>query len=654
MAVAKKNQAKKNPLASNKAKPGIGKKKNYIPVYVISLLVLTFIVFFNSLHNFFITNLDDSLYIAAADNLKHLTSTDLHTMFFTFIAGNYHPLAILSLTIDFSFHGQNAFPFHLINLLFHLANVALVFWFIYLLLKRVEAAFIVALFFAIHPMHVESVAWISERKDVLYTFFFLASLIAYLIYMKDVKKYGYYIFSIVLFILSLMSKSAAVSLAPVIVLIDYYSGRKFNWKVIIEKIPFFLLSLLFGILAIFSQKSGDALNNLSPIFSFIDRLYLVSYGVMFYLVKLVAPFNLSAFHYYPDKSGGMLPWLYYLAPIGIAAIIFLFIKLKKIRKELLFGLLFFFFTIATVLQFLPVGFAIVAERYTYVPYIGLFFIAAKLYCDFTDNKFGNFSKRRKNNIVLLIAAFALFFSISTFERNMQWKNGIVLFDDIIAKNPETGHAYWARGNGKFDLNDVQGALADFELAIKYNHRPAVVYNNRANCWYLMDSIPKSIKGYNEAIKVDSTYAMAYYNRATANQKLKDYNATIPDYIKAIQLNFQNISWAYSGMGYSQFMLNNFQQALSDINKAIELKPDYSPAWFNKGNIEYAQKDYNAALISYNRTVELDPKNSSAVYDRGIAKLMLKDNAGACDDFAKASALGYTPATDAQKLYCGGK
>ena len=364
--------------------------------------------------------------------------------------------------------------------------------------------------------------------------------------------------------------------------------------------------------------------------------------------------ELSAFHYYPDKTGGMLPWVYYLAPIGIAAVVFLFIKLKKIRKELLFGLLFFFFTIATVLQFLPVGFAIVAERYTYVPYIGLFFIAGKLYCDFTDNKFGNYSKSMKNYIILLITAFTLFFSVTTYERNTQWVNGIVLFDDIVSKNPEKGHAYWARGNGKFDLNDIKGALADFKLAIKYNHRPAVVYNNRANCWYMMDSVQKSIKGYDEAIKVDSTYAMAYYNRATAEQKLKDYNASIPDYKKAINYNFQNISWAYSGMGFSYYSINDMQQALTSVKKAIELKPDYSPAWFNKGNIEYAEKDFNAALLSYNKAIEYNPGNSSAIYDRGIAKLMLKDNTGACDDFSKASGLGYAPATDAARTYCGGK
>jgi tetratricopeptide (TPR) repeat protein len=375
---------------------------------------------------------------------------------------------------------------------------------------------------------------------------------------------------------------------------------------------------------------------------------------MFYIVKLVAPFSLSAFHYYPYKSGGMLPGLYYMAPLGIAAIVFLFIKLKKIRKELLFGLLFFFFTIATVLQFLPVGFAIVAERYTYVPYVGLFFIAAKLYCDFTDNKFGNFSKSRKNYIILLIAVFALFFSVTSFERNTQWKNGIVLFDDIIAKNPETGQAYWARGNGKFDLNDVPGALADFELAIKYNHHPAVVYNNRANCWYMMDSLQKSIGGYNEAIKTDSTYAMAYYNRATAEQKLKDYNATIPDYKKAIHFNFQNISWAYSGMGMSYYYLNDMQQAMTNIKKAIELKSDYSPAWFDKATVEYAQKDYTASIASYNKTLELNAGNTAAIYNRGIAKLMMKDNPGACDDFAKASAMGYAPATDAHKTYCEGK
>ena len=365
---------------------------------------------------------------------ENLTFADIKSMFTTFMAGNYHPFAILSLSIDLHFHGLDAYPFHLVNLLFHLANVILVFWFVNLFIKRIEAAVIVSLFFAVHPMHVESVSWIAERKDVLYAFFFLLSIITYLIYIGNEKKLQYLFLSLFLFIMSLLSKPAAICLAPVIVLIDYYKMRKFTMKVIIEKIPFFLLSLTFGVLSIFSQKSGDALNNLSPIFSLADRIFLISFSFMFYIVKAIFPVNLSAFYYYPEETHGWLPWVYYIAPAGIALILFLIIRLKKLRKDLIFGFIFFFLTVALVLQFLPVGFAIVAERYSYVPYIGLFFIVGKLFCDFVDNKFGNYSVVRRNYFIFILFVIAAVFSYSSHERNKVWSDGVVLFSDIIDKN----------------------------------------------------------------------------------------------------------------------------------------------------------------------------------------------------------------------------
>jgi protein O-mannosyl-transferase len=652
MASVKKNKGKQ-PVSSNKVNKTVGRKK-IMTYWIISILVLTFIVFYNTLHNSFITNLDDTTYIASASSLKRLAFSDIVYMFSTIIAGNYHPLSVLSLTIDYSLFGQNAFPYHLMNLVLHLANVVLVFWFIYFLAKRIEAAVIVSLFFAIHPMHVESVAWISERKDVLYTLFFMGSLICYMIYLKYGYKYRYLIYSLVLFCLSLLSKPAAVCLAPVVVLIDYYLKRKLNLKTILEKVLYFLLALAFGIITILSQRKFGALSALTDfkyVFTLFDRIFLISYAVMFYIVKTITPFYLSAIYYYPQKDGNMLPWIFYFAPLGIAFIVFLVIKFKTVRRELIFGFIFFLFTIALVLQFIPVGFTIVSDRYTYVPYIGLFFIIGKLYCNYVDNKFGNFTKGGRNFIVLVIAAAIVLFSVTTIQRNKVWASGIVLFDDVVKKNPTIGHAYWARGVGKFDMNDYKGALEDYTDAINHNYQFPVAYNNKANCYYMLDSLPQALAGYNQAIKVFDKYAMAYYNRGTAKQKMKDYNGSIDDYMLSIKYDFEHLSWAYNGLGYSYYSMNEFTIALTNLNKAIEIDKEYPNAYFNRGCVEYAQKEYTKASDDFTKTLEIDKTYVSALYNRGIMKIQLKDTASACIDFNKALELGYSQANDALKAYC---
>ncbi len=628
-------------------------KDSKIFVYAILIAILTIIVFSDSIRNYFVNNFDDIMYISSANNAKALIVKDIGTIFSSYVAGIYHPLTLLSLTIEINLFGTDATHFHLVNLVIHIFNVLLVFWFIYLLTKRIEICVIVALFFGIHPMHVESVSWISERKDVLYTLFFLGSLIAYLKYLKDGTKYKYLCYSVILFLLSLLSKSAAVCLAPIIVLIDYYLSRKFVLKTIIEKVPYFLLAIIFGIVSLTSQSSAVAMSALSDFkFSFIDRILLVSYSVMFYIIKALAPFYLSAIHYYPLKIGGMLPIEYYLAPIGIAFILFLIIKFRKIRKELIFGFLFYLISIFFVLQFIPVGYAIVSERYSYVPYIGLFFIAGKLYCDFADNKFGNYSKAGRNYIIFFVAIISLMFSYLTYERNKIWKNDVVLFDDVINKNPEVGHCYWARGNAKYELNNIEAALCDYNIAIEHNYKYADVYDSRAKCYFDMDSIPLAIESYTEAIKLDNKYALAYYNRAHARQKLMDYIGSIDDYKKAIENNIDNIGFVYNEISFSQMNLNDLQNALISVNKAIELDPDYASEYIiNKAKIEYLQNNFEASLQDYNRAIESNPNSDLALFNRGLLKIAMKDTTAACKDFSQAAELGYAKANDAMKLFC---
>src|SRR6266571_3392951 len=261
-------------------------------------LVLTVLSFSPSLDNGF-TNWDDPGYVLENYSIRDLSQKNVANVFTSYLQGNYHPLTVLSYAVEYKFFQLDPKIYHITNLLLHVLNTTFVFWLIRLLTGRLETAAITAVLFGIHPLHVESVAWISERKDVLFSLFYLGSLISYVLSLTKVQdRVRYLIMSLVLFILSLLSKGVAVTLPLVLLLIDYYFKRTFTKKIFIEKIPFFLLSIGFGVIAILAQKSEGAIQTMTT-YPFYDRLLIASYGIVTYLFKIFVPQQLSAFYPYP-------------------------------------------------------------------------------------------------------------------------------------------------------------------------------------------------------------------------------------------------------------------------------------------------------------------------------------------------------------------
>lgn len=226
--------------------------------------------------------------------------------------GNYHPLPMLSLAIDWKLYGENATGYHRTALFFHLVNTALVFFFILLLMESAWVAAIVAALFAVHPAHTESVAWISERKDVMYVCFFLVSLIAYLFYWKS-KSVLSYVVCILAFVFSLLSKGQAVTLPIVLLLIDYLKNRKWKWNVLIEKIPFLVLSIAFGLLAVKAQSLSKSIADI-PYYTFPEKMLFAAFSLFSYIYKAIIAYPLSAFYPYPLKGAGY-SWLIWGSPV---------------------------------------------------------------------------------------------------------------------------------------------------------------------------------------------------------------------------------------------------------------------------------------------------------------------------------------------------
>ncbi|MCP4352984.1 MAG: tetratricopeptide repeat protein [Desulfobacterales bacterium] len=562
-----KRKTKKNNPVKKQDKPNVEKNRKHISIYVLSaILLLTLAIFSNSLNNDFIINWDDYEYIINNNHIKSLSIRNIKIFLSDYFVANYQPLTMLSYALEYKFFGLNPKPFHITNLLLHLLNIVLLFRFIYLLTEKTETAAIVALFFAVHPMHVESVSWISERKDVLYSFFFLGSLITYLYYVKNNRNYKYCIISLLLFFFSLLSKSAAVTLPVILVLTDYYIEGNFAKKNIPEKIPFFILSIIFGIIAVFSQKSTGA-TDIAPFFPLYDRIFLVSYALLFYIFKMFAPFNLSALYFYPDKTNNLLPYGYYIAPVVVILISWVICKAAKFRKDMVFGVLFFLINILPVIQIIPVGRAFAADRYTYIPFIGLFFIIGQFFSRITDRK--TYPSPKAGNIfIIILLCYTIFFSIATWNRNNVWKNSVILWSDVIEKNPSKDQAYFARGLAKMRSRDFQGAVEDYNKAADLNPESAGTYYSRGLVKFYMKNFQEAIRDYNRAIVLKPNYKDAYYNRGVAKYYLKDFQGAVEDYSKVTELNPKDAQ-VYFNLGAVKMQMKMKKEACEDWHKSFK-------------------------------------------------------------------------------------
>src|SRR5438552_3830028 len=344
------------------------KKRSLFPL-IFLMIVLTGLCLCPMLKNEF-TNWDDEYYVV---NNALLRGPDWAGIFTQPVVSNYHPITVISLAINYGISGLEPWSYLLFNLLFHLVNTALVFYFIYSISdKKVWVAFATAFVFGIHPLHVESVALISERKDVLYTLFFLLSLIAYWKYLVS-HKFTWYLLCFFLFGFSLLSKPAAIILPLVLFLLDYWKKRKYSHKLIFEKIPFVVLSVLIAVIT-FRFQSTTAMATLD-IYPLAVRLLFACYVVMIYFFRFFIPYPLSAFHPFPPP--GDLGWPVYIAPLFIVGLLFFIWRYRK-EKVVVFSFGFFLINLLLVLQIVSIGYTIVSERYTYVPYIGLAFLLASL------------------------------------------------------------------------------------------------------------------------------------------------------------------------------------------------------------------------------------------------------------------------------------
>lgn len=588
-------------------------KTHSLGIQITTLSLLISYCYYPALQNEF-TYWDDQFYITNNHLILNPTWQNLKALTTKIISLNYHPLTMLSYWVNAKLAGtDSASPFILTNIFFHLLNTILVYFFTHRLFPENKTSpFITAIIFGLHPMHVESVAWISERKDVLYVFFYLLSLLAYLKY-KAKSRSSLLLFSLILFICACLSKAMAVSLPIVLYLIDLKKGVLIkSIKTHFEKLPFFSVALFFGLLAIYTQSgnilvealdfsSSEKAIELSN-FTFVDKIEHAVFGLTFYLEKFILPISLSAFH--PYEYSLIDHALIKNITVSLSFIVLLIYSFLKYRN-LFFGLAFFFFTLVFVLQLVPVGSAIVAERYSYLPYLGLGIILASLI-----NKLANFFLPVAAIVLTSIIAFM---AIHTIEQVKIWSSHISLFENVVEQYPNNGQArkylatgYWQKGFVDQAINHIKYAIDNLD----YDN--GAMYELLGHCYADKNEPSLAMDNYNKAVAIDSTNLNFRFHRALILVELDPRQAISElEYCKR-EGNMYIKNLLYTPLGRSYGAIKNYQLALNSFTEAIHLDPRNVINYLDRAVTYEAIQANDLALEDYNTALEIEAQNAFAV------------------------------------------
>ncbi|HTB31503.1 MAG TPA: hypothetical protein VK808_05730 [Bacteroidia bacterium] len=616
---------------------------------VAGICLLTFVCFRYSLNNQF-TNWDDDVYVTNDQYIKAFTAENLKTIFTEDITkNNYHPFTMLSLAVNYHFAQLEPETYYLTNILIHTANVLLVFLltsgFCMRLKIKEDTSFFMAgfcaLWFGIHPMHVESVSWLAERKDVLYAFFYFLGLLLYLRYL-DEKKMKWYALTMLCFIASCLAKPMAVVFPVSLLAIDVLLKRKLDRKVLIEKIPFFIASIVFGGYAYYRQNATGAIAPFA-VLSIGERIMYASYGFVMYITKLFNPTHLSTFYPYPYRYiDGTLPWIYYASPIiGVLIVIVpLYITWKRNRhyfRVFAFGYGFFIANIIFVLQFISCGAAIMADRYSYVSYFGLLFILVYFLGEITQ-KFPLY----KISFIVILSLLSAELSYLCYQRTKVWHNAETLLTDAIQKYPYGATlSYKWLGNYYLDSLRLNNAESCYRMLTLLHAADAKVYDNLGNVLKFKNEYQQALGAYDTSLAKGGNIYRTLLDRSSCLADLGDTNAAMRDYLTARQLN-PDAGKNYYESAVSEIQGKLYPDAFAHFKVLQKFNPDNPYYYFYMGVAKFGLSQIKESTDYFKAALKFNNPQVSVVtaYNLSVASDSLNEDSDAIRYARIAEQYGY--------------
>jgi tetratricopeptide (TPR) repeat protein len=637
------------------------------------VFIITLLVYLPSLGNEFV-NWDDNQYVYNNRYIKSSPGNVLSWAFSSFQVGNWHPLTWMSHAIDYTIWGLNPLGHHLSSIVLHSLNAMMV---VFLCMRLLEsyrrkkvaegfggrvlngnevliAAATTGILFGIHPVHVESVAWVSERKDVLSALFFCLSILSYIRYVDETEngiRAGRwasrvdYLFSFAFFICALLSKPMVVTLPFVLILLDWFPFKRIQslktfGKIVLEKAPFIALSVASSVITVFAQIKGKSLVTLEAS-SVPARIMIAADALFSYLTKMVLPLSLSPFYPYP-KGVSFFSVKYLFSLLAITIITLVCIKLFLRGRNVWLAVWgYYLITLLPVLGIIRVGMQSMADRYTYLPSLGPFLVLGlavgkgyeKLYV------LKQRGLRQEYAGVVIACILVVLMSFLTIRQTRVWRNSIVLWTYVI-KNSQVKipFAYNNRGSAYNVAGEHDLAIQDFDAAIALEPEYTIAFNNRGLAYESKGMYDLAISDFTKAIALQATYFDAINNRGVAYNNKGMYDQAIQDFTRIIKLRpksfeaYNNRATAYAGKGL-------FEKAEEDFSRALTLRPDYFEALCNLGLALKLNGKYERSVEIYTRAIKLSGNNAIPYINRAYARLKMGDTLNAVTDFRKGCALG---------------
>jgi len=596
------------------------KKYNY---HIIIFLIVTSVIAFSPVAANEFINFDDNGYITENVRVQQgITLQNVQWALTTTYFSYWHPLTWLSHMLDWHLFGANASGHHLMSLFLHIGSVIFLFLFLYKTTNHIWPAAFAAALFSLHPLRVESVAWASERKDVLNIFFTVLCFYAYAFY-ADEKKVSRYVLCMLFFVLAVMSKPMAVTLPFVLLLLDYWplnrwgnpyhentkNGFSSVIKLIGEKIPFFCLSLAASAGAIWAQSKEGTVASLDNV-PFIIRTSNAIVAYVSYLGKLLWPVNLAVFYPYEYV---LPPWkiLFSAAVILVITLIVMYYIRKK--PFLFVGWYLYLGTLVPVIGLVQVGSQAMADRYTYVPSLGITFVLAWGIPSIIENQ-----KLRKRFLAPVAVIFLSLLMLLTWQQCHYWKNSVTVFIHAISVTKNNALAHNQLGLAFYEQGRDREALYHFDKTILLQPAQDSAYNNRGAIYLKYGRTEQALQDFNKTLAVNPHYVKAYNNRANL-------------YIQERQ----------------------YRLAMEDLNEAIRLQPDYVLAYFNRGLLSAGLGDYQKAIHDFDSVTMLNANHVYAYHNRASLYFNMGNIQSGCLDAQKACALGNCQIMEAARArgYC---
>jgi Flp pilus assembly protein TadD len=594
--------------------PGLFSSPEKRNVILCLLLVVATLALYNPVNRHPFVNYDDDRYITENPHVHNgLTWRTITWAFTATEQGNWHPLTWLSHALDYQLFHQNPAGHHFTSLLIHAANAVLLFLFLMYATRRLGPSLFVAALFALHPINVESVAWVAERKNVLCTFFFFATLIAYCWYARQPDWRRYLVFA-GLFLLGLMSKPMVITLPFVLLLLDYWPLGRIRGghadataaplsKLVVEKLPLIALSAASAVITMQAQRAGGAMRSTAQ-FSLAVRLENAVMAYAMYLWKMIWPSHLSPI--YPHPGDSLAGWQVGTSALVLLAVTAVALKFRA-RRYLLTGWLWFLGTLVPVIGLVQVGDQAMADRYAYIPLVGIFIMIAWGIADLADSK-------QIGLVVRVIPAACVLLALS-FATNRQlgyWSSNYDLWTHAVAVTGRNFIAQDNLGGALLWLGKTDEAYLHFQAAAEINPLDPMSRSNLGAYLQEHGHMAEAIEKYNRVITLTSDpglLAATYANLGAAYRKLGEDEKARTSYDQALRLNPNQYN-AYLGLGELLEKQSRLDDAISNYSKAVELRPT-DTGFLLLGRALERTGRRSEALAAYQAALKLSPEMPEA-------------------------------------------